>query len=99
MPDISQNIDSILAFYRRKEKKNSDSQRLLESVGGFMSRLSRLHSVLHCILGGGQWIGRRAGIHSARPITVFAGGLAANRRMHAAMIIEAFDPVNDVKVA
>ncbi|MHB8494766.1 MAG: DUF1003 domain-containing protein [Casimicrobiaceae bacterium] len=33
---ISQNIDSIRAFYRREEQKISDSQRLLETVGGFM---------------------------------------------------------------
>ena len=43
---ISQNIDSILAFYRREEKKISDSQRLLERVGGFMGRPSYLASVL-----------------------------------------------------
>jgi uncharacterized membrane protein len=43
---ISQNIDSILAFYRREEKKISDSQRLLETVGGFMGRPSYLGSVL-----------------------------------------------------
>jgi len=39
---ISQNIDSILAFYRREEQKISDSQRLLETVGGFMGRPSYL---------------------------------------------------------
>ena len=43
---ISQNIDSILAFYRREEKKISDSQRLLERVGGFMGRPSYLAYVL-----------------------------------------------------
>jgi uncharacterized membrane protein len=43
---ISQNIDSILAFYRREEQKISDSQRLLEIVGGFMGRPSYLASVL-----------------------------------------------------
>ena len=43
---ISQNIDSILAFYRREEQKISDSQRLLEAVGGFMGRPSYLASVL-----------------------------------------------------
>ena len=43
---ISQNIDSILAFYRREEKKISDSQRLLEKVGGFMGRPSYLGYVL-----------------------------------------------------
>jgi len=43
---ISQNIDSILAFYRREEQKISDSQRLLETVGGFMGRPSYLASVL-----------------------------------------------------
>src|ERR1700674_5933881 len=44
--DESQNIDSILAFYRREEQKISDSQRLLETVGGFMGRPSYLASVL-----------------------------------------------------
>jgi hypothetical protein len=34
-------IDSILAFYRREEQKISDSQRLLETVGGFMGRPAR----------------------------------------------------------
>jgi uncharacterized membrane protein len=43
---ISQNIDSILAFYRREEQKISDSQRLLETVGGFMGRPVYLASVL-----------------------------------------------------
>jgi len=43
---ISQNIDSILAFYRREEQKISDSQRLLETVGGFMGRPSYLATVL-----------------------------------------------------
>ena len=43
---ISQNIDSILAFYRREEQKISDSQRLLETVGGFMGRPFYLASVL-----------------------------------------------------
>jgi uncharacterized membrane protein len=43
---ISQNIDGILAFYRREEQKISDSQRLLETVGGFMGRPSYLASVL-----------------------------------------------------
>jgi len=43
---ISQNIDSILAFYRREEQKISDSQRLLERVGGFMGRPSYLAFVL-----------------------------------------------------
>ena len=44
--NISQNIDSILAFYRREEQKISDSQRLLETVGGFMGRPVYLASVL-----------------------------------------------------
>lgn len=43
---ISQNIDSILAFYRREEQKISGSQRLLERVGGFMGRPSYLAAVL-----------------------------------------------------
>jgi uncharacterized membrane protein len=43
---ISQNIDGILAFYRREERKISDSQRLLEIVGGFMRRPSYLASVV-----------------------------------------------------
>ena len=43
---ISQNIDSILAFYRREEKKISDSQRLLERIGGLMGRPSYLAYVL-----------------------------------------------------
>ena len=43
---ISQNIDSILAFYRREEQKITDSQRLLEAVGGFMGRPSYLASVV-----------------------------------------------------
>ena len=46
---ISQNIDSILAFYRREEKKISDSQRLLEKVGGFMGRPSYLAYVLSLV--------------------------------------------------
>jgi uncharacterized membrane protein len=46
---ISQNIDGILAFYRREEQKISDSQRLLETVGGFMARPSYLASVLSFI--------------------------------------------------
>lgn len=43
---ISHNIDSILAFYRREEQKISDSQRLLETVGGFMGRPFYLASML-----------------------------------------------------
>jgi uncharacterized membrane protein len=43
---ISQNIDGILAFYRREEQKIGDSQRLLEMVGGFMGRPSYLASVV-----------------------------------------------------
>lgn len=43
---ISQNIDSNLAFYRREEKKISDSQRLLERIGGLMGRPSYLAYVL-----------------------------------------------------
>ena len=43
---ISQNIDSVLAFYRREEQKISDSQRLLEKVGGFMGRPPYLASVM-----------------------------------------------------
>ncbi|MDE2361010.1 MAG: DUF1003 domain-containing protein [Betaproteobacteria bacterium] len=47
VPDhISQNIDSIRAFYRREEQKISDSQRLLETVGGFMGGPYYLASVL-----------------------------------------------------
>lgn len=46
---ISQNIDSILAFYRREEKKISDSQRLLERVGGLMGRPLYLAYVLSFI--------------------------------------------------
>ena len=39
VPDhVSQNIDSIVGFYRREEQKISESQRLLEVVGGFMGR-------------------------------------------------------------
>jgi uncharacterized membrane protein len=47
--DIGQNIDSILAFYRREEQKISNSQRLLETVGGFMGRPSYLASVVSFI--------------------------------------------------
>jgi uncharacterized membrane protein len=43
---VSQNIDSILAFYRREEQKIGDSQRMLETVGGFMGRPSYLAAVL-----------------------------------------------------
>ena len=43
---ISQNIDSILAFYRREKQKISDPKRFLERVGGFMGRPSYLASVL-----------------------------------------------------
>jgi uncharacterized membrane protein len=43
---VSQNIDSILAFYRREEQKISDSQRKLETLGGFMGRPSYLAAVL-----------------------------------------------------
>jgi uncharacterized membrane protein len=43
---ISQNIDGILAFYRREKQKVSDSQRLLERIGGFMGRPPYLASVL-----------------------------------------------------
>lgn len=43
---ISQNIDSILAFYRREDKKISHSQRLLERVSGFIGRPSYLAYVL-----------------------------------------------------
>jgi uncharacterized membrane protein len=43
---ISQNIDSILAFYRREEQRIGDSQRLLEEVAGFMGRPLYLVSVL-----------------------------------------------------
>ena len=47
---ISQNIDNILAFYRREEQKITDSQRLLKRVGGFMGQPSYLASVL-CFVG------------------------------------------------
>jgi uncharacterized membrane protein len=43
---VSQNIDSILAFYRREERKISDSQRMLEMLGGFMGRPTYLAAVL-----------------------------------------------------
>jgi uncharacterized membrane protein len=43
---ISQNIESVLAFYRREEQKISDSQRLLERIAGVMGRPSYLVSVL-----------------------------------------------------
>jgi len=43
---VSQNIDSIVAFYRREEQKISESQRLLEVVGGFMGRPRYLAFVL-----------------------------------------------------
>jgi len=46
---VSQNIDSTLAFYRREEQKISDSQRLLGKVGAFMGRPSYLVSVLSFI--------------------------------------------------
>jgi uncharacterized membrane protein len=46
---IGQNIDSILAFYRREEQKISNSQRLLEAVGGFMGRPSYLAAVVSFI--------------------------------------------------
>jgi uncharacterized membrane protein len=47
---VSQNIDSTLAFYRREEQKISDSQRLLGKVGAFMARPSYLVSVLSFIV-------------------------------------------------
>ena len=43
---ISQNIDNVLAFYRREEQKVSGSQRLLEKVGGFMGRPSYLAAMV-----------------------------------------------------
>ncbi len=43
---ISQNIDSILAFYRREEQKISNSQRRLERVGGFMGQPAYLAGML-----------------------------------------------------
>ncbi len=43
---ISQNIDSILAFYRREEQKISNPQRWLEKVGGFMGQPSYLAAAL-----------------------------------------------------
>src|SRR5450631_495249 len=48
--NISQNIDSILALYLREEQKISDSQRLLETVGGFMGRPLYLASVLSFVV-------------------------------------------------
>lgn len=51
VPDhISQNIDRILAFYRRESQKISDSQRLLEAVGGFMGRPYYLAAVLSFVV-------------------------------------------------
>jgi uncharacterized membrane protein len=47
---VSQNIDSILAFYRREEQKISDSQRILETLGGFMGRPSYLAAMLAFIV-------------------------------------------------
>jgi len=43
---IGQNIDSNLAFYRRKEEKIGPPQRLLETAGAFMGRPSYLASLL-----------------------------------------------------
>ena len=50
---ISQNIDNVLAFYRREEQKVSGSQRLLEKVGGFMGRPSYLAAMLSFV---GLWL-------------------------------------------
>ncbi len=47
---ISQNIDSILEFYRREELNVSNSQRLLESLGSFMGRPFYLASVLSFVI-------------------------------------------------
>jgi uncharacterized membrane protein len=43
---ISQNIETILAFYTREEQKISRSQRRLESISGFVGRPLYLGSIL-----------------------------------------------------
>lgn len=43
---IGQNIESILAFYTREEKKVSGSQRIVESISGFAGRPIFLGSIL-----------------------------------------------------
>jgi uncharacterized membrane protein len=43
---ISQNIESILAFYTREEQKISRSQRQLENISGFVGRPLYLGSIL-----------------------------------------------------
>lgn len=43
---IGQNIESIVAFYAREDRKISRSQRLLESLGGFLGQPFFLGSIL-----------------------------------------------------
>jgi uncharacterized membrane protein len=43
---VSQNIEAILAFYTREEQKINRSQRIVESVGGFVGRPLFLVSIL-----------------------------------------------------
>ena len=50
---ISQNIDDIVAFYRREERKIGDSQRMLETLGGIIGRPSYLVALLSFV---GIWV-------------------------------------------
>jgi uncharacterized membrane protein len=43
---ISQNVEAILAFYTREEQKISRSQRILETISGFVGRPLFLGSIL-----------------------------------------------------
>lgn len=46
LDQISQNIESILAFYTREEQKISRSQRVLEIISGFLAQPLYLGSIL-----------------------------------------------------
>jgi uncharacterized membrane protein len=47
---ISQNIDSIIEFYRREERKTSSSQRRLEHLGRLIGRPTYLLSVISIVI-------------------------------------------------
>jgi uncharacterized membrane protein len=70
---VSQNIDSILAFYRREERKISDSQRMLETLGGFMGRPSYLAAVLTFVALWllGNFVGQSLGLPAPDPPPFF----------------------------
>src|ERR1035437_3725686 len=70
---ISQNIDAVLAFYMREEKKISSSQRILERISGFIGQPVFLGIVLLFVA---LWISTNAilsrfGLHEFDPAPYF----------------------------